>query len=586
MAPIHLGTRSAARETTVSSEPQPTYAEVIAMLGAADKEVNTKYARIPKLRDELKAQYADSIGQCELAERDPLTLLRTRLRLERLVFDAYNKHRLGDDPTSTEEIEEDLESFPFRMAVVEGSFWTLTEDIEPIYQRVNHDRHNAADTDFVPATPQTKKSSSKRIAPSTAPSTRNKTGRTVENYDKLEDAPRPNLSFPNAKITIPEMAAFVPNAIKSWDVIDRVCGSGLAQLIYSIMMNHYREMARGQITANSTYRMFKGPISKRAKVETDHKPSWENWTPGIADQYRDDSTFDPSSVSVAGFRTPADGKNRTEHAPIPLKNLALGVKVFPSGNDALDLTRVVQYAVDHLDEDLMYPTDYDYVLAKLGGPATVTFAHTDAAVVARWTTAQQKNGRMTKNTHRKRDRKGRLQKVDSDEEDVDFDNMDETESEPEFDDNDETESEDDADERKKAHKRKCGAFDDSDDSNDIDTPSRKSSSKRTKRTPKPRASRIGGKQSISRPSRLHQEITPSDGDSDSDGDGYAGLKSRKKNAKKLLGLEVRRSGRATKFTQSFDMTDDFVDDVEEGFEPEDKELCDVISRYGFKPVKK
>jgi hypothetical protein len=35
--------------------------------------------------------------------------------------------------------------------------------------------------------------------------------------------------------------------------------------------------------------------------------------------------------------------------------LASGVKNFPEGNEALDLTRVVQYAVDHPVGNYMYP---------------------------------------------------------------------------------------------------------------------------------------------------------------------------------------------------------------------------------------
>jgi hypothetical protein len=60
--------------------------------------------------------------------------------------------------------------------------------------------------------------------------------------------------------------------------------------------------------------------------------------------------------------------------------LASGVKNFPEGNEALDLTRVVQYAVDHPVGNYMYPRDYHLILSALGGPKPVTPENTDAAI--------------------------------------------------------------------------------------------------------------------------------------------------------------------------------------------------------------
>ncbi|KAF2818855.1 hypothetical protein CC86DRAFT_243230, partial [Ophiobolus disseminans] len=380
------------------------------------------------------------------------------------------------------------------------------------------------------------------------------------NYDKLGDAPRPNLDFPDCNILITEMAAFLPNAIKSWDVLDRVCGNGLKQYIYTLMINNYREMARGKITANSTYRMFKGPITKRAQAEPLHQPSWEDWTPTIHDQYVDAANFEPSSVSATGFRTAADGKNKISHAPIPMKSLAVGVKVFPSGEDALDLTRMIQYCVDHPAEDWFYPTDYTRLLNKIGGPAPINAANTDAAVIARWTAQQVAAGSMRKTAGRKRDSRGRLMKPNSDSEEEDYDNMDETDSEPDFDEMDETESEFDSHNHKKGNKRKRAlSFDDSDDVDD-DTPSQKPSAKRPKLVLKFRIphSTLDGKHTASGPSRPRKQfVFMSDIDSDSDGDGYKAPKgpTRKKKEKKAAPA-VRRSGRANKFSKSFSINED------------------------------
>lgn len=70
-------------------------------------------------------------------------------------------------------------------------------------------------------------------------------------------------------------------------------------------------------------------------------------------------------------------------APVPFKDLANNVKKHPSGADALDLTRCVIYAVEHPDENWMFPTDYKRLIDHLGGPATLTPAHYDRQVFAR-----------------------------------------------------------------------------------------------------------------------------------------------------------------------------------------------------------
>jgi hypothetical protein len=76
-------------------------------------------------------------------------------------------------------------------------------------------------------------------------------------------------------------------------------------------------------------------------------------------------------------------KSNLEPDPIPFQSLAEHVKKHPTGDDALDLARCVQYALCQPDEEWYFPTDFEALVQKLGGPATVTNAHLDRQIFGR-----------------------------------------------------------------------------------------------------------------------------------------------------------------------------------------------------------
>jgi hypothetical protein len=421
-----------------------------------------------------------------------------------------------------------------RLEVVTRGFDVLTENLPPIYQAADHTLQlAAAKTQQTPATPAT----------DTPSSTQTRTGRATDNYDKLQSAPAPNLGFPVGYMTVAEMAAFHPNALKSWDMIDRFCGNGGSQATFAAMINHFREMERGRILPNSVYRMMKGSMNKRAKVQ----PEYITWTTGTHHNFPKPRSFDPASVSVTGFRTPADGKIKATAPPIPIKNMAIGVKNFPTGYDALDLTRAVRYCQAHPDENWLYPDDYERLVNQLPqdphlagypvGPAPVQVGHQDRATIGRYTTVQMAAG--VRNAFgRKRDRHGRLLKVQfkSDEECLDSVNADsDADSERDVD----FES---LDQKEDWHKH----FTDDTDDDEFSMPSYKPTNKRKKFNSNPRASRncSGGK--FAQSSRLPNLFSVNDVDSASDNGAYEG-------PKKMKVKEVRRSMRETKVIKTYNV---------------------------------
>jgi hypothetical protein len=554
---------------------QPTHVEVIAMLNEADADVRRTYRDKPKLLGALREQFWNGIQECKLAQRDAATLLRARLHGEWHAFKAWNRHRMyQEDLLNNPELDivEDLESFPLRCAVVEHGFEAFTH-LPPIFQWPGQGAHTPAPKKSAPATSRLSKPSKPKTPADgnyDTPASKSKIGRASEKYGKLPEAPPANLAFPPANILITELAAFLPHSVKSWDVVDRTCGNGLAPAIYAKLMNQFRDMHRGPIAANSVYRMFKAPMTKRAEVDPGHKPSWAHWTTGDHHKYHNAAHFDPSSVSVAGFRTPANGKDVSTHAPVLFRDLAIGVKVFPSGDDALDLTPAVQYCVEHPTENWMYPTHYTQLIKRLGGPNTVKPAMQDAALIKRWTSA--KEAAAIKNTSgRKRDSHGRLQKERDSDDELDYDEMDVDETDSEADSEDDQDFEE-LDKKDPKRKRKVT---DSSDSDEDEAPSRKPAAKRNKIAPKPRPSQRGR-------SGLRKELAASDidsdSDSDSDGDGYEGPKSHKKKGEESA--PVRRPARATKTKVSYKM-DDLVEEEEELSDAEKPGMADLIARYGM-----
>ncbi|KAH7072098.1 hypothetical protein BKA63DRAFT_418622 [Paraphoma chrysanthemicola] len=440
----------------------PSFEDIRDMLDGARLDADDRYSGIPALFEELRTQYLDSVDACEQQQRNPLEILSTRLRQERLVFDAYNKHRLGQAPwrfyTSMpipenideqlsqlgDDIKEDLESFPLRCEAVTSGFAWLTEDLEPIYQSTE----NVGSRPTQPHQPITP------TAAKTPGSTKPKTGRATENYDKLADAPPCNLDFPNANMTLMELATFLPGSFKSWDVIDRACGNGASAASITTLINTGRTMARGEIPNNSVYRLMKGPMDRRAKQDT----TWKGWTVGTHNKYPRPANFDPSSVSVTGFRTAADGRDESSADPVLFRDLARGVKKFPMGHDGLDLTRAIRYCVDHPDEVWYYPIDYERLVNQLpqdahlagypAGLAPVQVGHQDKAVMKRWVTSRTLIG-VRNAVGRKHNSRGRSVKKESDEEDFDENELNSDENESGSDDDVDFEALD-----KKASKRK------------------------------------------------------------------------------------------------------------------------------------
>ncbi|EUC46062.1 hypothetical protein COCMIDRAFT_25843 [Bipolaris oryzae ATCC 44560] len=370
--------------------------EIQDMLDDAQIDAEYLYTNIPCLRDQLQQLLWEAIEECNSRDVDPMVVLHRTLFNERTILDAYNKHRLGNavtpfnaqvvDPENAveyipeENIPEVLGWFPLRAAVAKHD---IDIQAEPIYQVVQtteaKESHttegSSSETLSLPNhTPQ--KPSTSESATTWTPSTSS----AALNYNKLRDAPSPWLPFPTGNLTMAEVTAFLPQSIKSFDIITRFISNGALAMTLASMINHYRAMPTGPIENNTIYRMMKGQMNLRAKSD----PVYKDWTVTKHADIKKPASFNPYSVSVTGFHTPENAMASPQSPQtILFRDLAKGVKIMPSGPDALDLTRCVQYCLEHENEDWHYPTDFAALVQNLGGPAAVCYEHCDAEAIDR-----------------------------------------------------------------------------------------------------------------------------------------------------------------------------------------------------------
>ncbi|KAI4708025.1 hypothetical protein J4E89_007144 [Alternaria sp. Ai002NY15] len=102
--------------------------------------------------------------------------------------------------------------------------------------------------------------------------------------------------------------------------------------------------------------------------------------------------WDHNNLTLAGvqnhceIQVPGSRHHKPVVANVHFASLAADVKVYPSGDDELDLTRCVKAAVANIDLPLMFPRDFNWLTQLLGGPRTVLPGHRDGALFGRWRT--------------------------------------------------------------------------------------------------------------------------------------------------------------------------------------------------------
>jgi hypothetical protein len=192
-------------------------------------------------------------------------------------------------------------------------------------------------------------------------------------------APPVDLPFPAvANITAYELLAFLPHSLHSVDVVYRFISNGGTRHVLWVMVNVARDMPQ-EWNANRC-----GTIMYKAMEDA----GFHGWTVTIHDKWHESrkADWDEAILNVTGYRTPAQmrGHAVAEEGGILFRSLATGVRRMPQGDDALDLTRMVQYCVQHPEEPWMYPQHYEALYRRIGGAAQIRKEHIDRAAFKRW----------------------------------------------------------------------------------------------------------------------------------------------------------------------------------------------------------
>ncbi|KAF2450983.1 hypothetical protein P171DRAFT_480032 [Karstenula rhodostoma CBS 690.94] len=209
-------------------------------------------------------------------------------------------------------------------------------------------------------------------------------GRVPRQHVGLKDAPSPNIPFlPGVNLTLAEIMTFLPNHLRSVDMIDRVhqnTGKYNQKALANMATAHRRDAVSDNFIWNSI-----------VKAEMNKEYRNQGWTAQNHIRPRH-PRYVLGSLAVGGMRT-LEGVNHARGSvpkypsnPIPFRNLANNVKHLPVGNDALDLTRCVSWVLQNpgASAQYMFPNDYATVLIIVGGPHAVTNNHLDMAAVGRW----------------------------------------------------------------------------------------------------------------------------------------------------------------------------------------------------------
>lgn len=207
-------------------------------------------------------------------------------------------------------------------------------------------------------------------------------GRSRDNTLTLGvNAPTPHLRLSAwGTHTAAEIFAFLPDSVRNFDVAHRLTENGLTMRAMTNLINFYRTWSKHPAPAPS--------IFKKAQKAMREIPGFEDWE-GSKAPYGSRSNHDPTDLTLGEVRLQVerfDWKKRTIRDSIPFKDLAKDVRVYPEGEEALDLARCVRYAADHADEEWHYPQDFQELTEKLGGPVAPRLEHCDAAANHRWAT--------------------------------------------------------------------------------------------------------------------------------------------------------------------------------------------------------
>jgi hypothetical protein len=366
-------------------DPLPDELESFPLRLAAD-EARILFKQLPPLRPVFEwppnAQInTPSIPPFSLVEaRVQAVLPQAARRISTVQVDAIPEE---DYDFSSPALYESQESSPVQVAK-ESSITSSTKRDNPYNASIVH---SVKRTKTSPTSPETSKTPEK--------SRPRKKGSYSPTYDLLADAPSANIPFPLKgkhpnDVTIVELIAFFPRYLRCTDVIERIVSNGGTCLLIARIINAHRTLQAPAYT-NAILKTVQGQMRSLGDQTANGGHDYTGWTVG---RHQPATGHDENNLDITNLRRKDQYFRMADNydSQISFRDLARHVKQFPSGHDALNLTRCVEYAVAHSSEEWDFPDDFERLVEHISDGSTfgvpVTPDHLDRAAWGRWRNAQ------------------------------------------------------------------------------------------------------------------------------------------------------------------------------------------------------
>ncbi|CAE7027569.1 hypothetical protein PTTW11_04269 [Pyrenophora teres f. teres] len=185
--------------------------------------------------------------------------------------------------------------------------------------------------------------------------------------------------------TVVDIIVIFPQWFRNPRILQRFLNNGITANIHLIILEEYRHLG---LTSGEQLERARDYLSNayRKQMRKYSDPKWTKQT------HRAPVDWNMQALSIHDF-TPecmVSGDLYVTPPSIPFKDLAIGLKKLPEGNDAGDLTHALDYAMRNhkLDEkgypaDFVFPDDIQLILNAIGR-ISVTSGNTDASIITRY----------------------------------------------------------------------------------------------------------------------------------------------------------------------------------------------------------
>jgi hypothetical protein len=214
-----------------------------------------------------------------------------------------------------------------------------------------------------------------------ATSTKKNNGRLFAN------APSWKTEFPQqGEITAPEAVTYLPNMLRSHDMIFRFASNGITNKIVAAMINFYRAPPPNGPLKENTLCIVLQNVMRDCGIY-----QWQLNGMPVQWSLRNHRRFNPQGqqwnlhdLSLTGLHPDLNSPSELVDN-VPFHHLAIGVRRFPavSTGDGLNLTRCVLYARDHPNQGLVFPRDFVALTQRLGALPVQT-RNEDGPTFDRW----------------------------------------------------------------------------------------------------------------------------------------------------------------------------------------------------------